>query len=139
MTVTQELAKCASCEDALTKEEQEYPVEEFGGLLCCDCEHEHLDFVCCRCQNYERNEHQDECLVVFEPVLGYPSGGHVPTGVYRILTGPYHGGPLIGEAYFFEESLQRIGDLTEEYWEEFGAPCGHLCRDCVTRMTATLT
>ena len=94
-----------------------------GSIICDRCYGEHFQFKCCRCLDYEEDEHQHEFLVVWEQV------GEVKPGIYQVVEYSYWGGPLIGDGWLDARALRRVRDLEEDA-EGNGYPCGRLCMGC---------
>lgn len=135
---TKKKVTCAFCGNDLSKEEIESPrLDDDGDSICDECYHEKYEFTCCDCQEYGHIDDQHEMLVVFEAVHA-SEGGDVEPGIYRIIGGPYHGGPLIGSGYLFRSSLERIGDVNPDM-DGNGYDCGHLCKDCQGHVNAQKT
>lgn len=116
--------KCEWCGEQFSKEEIE-STREKG--MCDECFHEHREFTCCRCDEYEEKKHQHRFLVVFEPTDSW-GGTNIQPGIYEIIEYPYHGGPMIGRGYLFGRSLRNLNKTVD--WESNGYPCGHLCLWC---------
>lgn len=118
--------ECEYCGSDLTQEEIENPEPE--GALCEDCYHEHFEFTCSRCCNFDHVDYQDIWLVVFQTVSNFPERGEIQPGIYEIIAFPYHGGIMLGEAWLHGGSLRRTPagiDFTSGNYA-----CGHLCREC---------
>lgn len=102
----------------------------FGPLLdpndnqpvCDECWHEHFEFECIRCGNYDNNETQHRYLVILEEC-----GGMKP-GIYRTL-GSYWCSNYF-DMWFNEWALSRIKDADGEYYNQGDYPSGHLCYGC---------
>lgn len=118
--------ECFYCGRPLDDEERENPeTDTSGNTLCDDCHHDHFEFTCCRCENYEHVDHQHEVLVVFDDDL------EVPPGVYRIIDMPYYTQGMIGDSWLHPRCLERLCDLPPELGgKDWDYPCGHLCRKC---------
>ena len=134
--------KCSECGHALKGdgEEGEAPLYRTGDtgtpddVLCDDCyDKAGLEFECCLCCDWEHEAYQDrlgDLFIVAEPVpLDAWPEKNVEPGTYEIVKHPYYGGPLIGEGYFFDGTLRRVGDLPSQVYMN-GYPTGHCCRDC---------
>ena len=132
---------CEWCGNQLTEEEIEYPATDgFGrkidGTICDECFHEHYEWACDRCQNYEYEEFHGIWLVVFEAV--HVQGDwrsedrEAEPGIYEITKWPYFGGPIIGELSLYGGALRRTKakiDFPQGHY-----PCGHLCRECAKEL-----
>lgn len=126
---------CSRCGNKLDRDEAESPREdEDGDAICDDCYHDKYEFTCCDCCEYGHVDDQHKILVVFEAVRAR-EGGDIEPGIYRIVGGPYHGGPMIGEGYLFRSSLNRIAAVNPGM-DGQGYPCGHLCAECQGHVNA---
>ncbi len=148
-TVEAEL-KCTRCGRDLDEEEAADPRRDEDvddGILCDECYHEHYEFECCRCGNYDHVKVQHRFLVVFVETNGL--FGPVAPGLYRITEFPYYGGPIIGDGWLENHALERAGDIPlRKAWNletrDFDLiepvpmddyPCGHLCGHCQEVLT----
>lgn len=126
---------CGWCGEELSEEERENPFHDDAGEPICDeCYSDHFEFRCCRCENYEHVDYQDEIgnLLVIQDDEG-PEEVRVGTGIYRILKHPYYQVELLGPDWAYRESLELVtphlnGADPSPY------PAGHLCRDCTVRL-----
>jgi hypothetical protein len=116
---------CEWCGERLTDEEIEYPIPE--GPICEECYHEHYEFTCCWCENYEDKDYEEKYVVLTEPTEGLHS--ELPPGVYEVVKRPYFRGDWI-----VESALRRIGDVPPEF-PEIEDSDGMLCRTCEERIT----
>lgn len=127
--------ECEWCGNNLTDEEIKYPCRDgrgkkIDGLICDECFHEHYEWTCDRCCEYELSEFQDIWFVVFETTPGRDQP--VQPGIYEITNFPYYGGPLIGEGYLYDSSLRLTKAKID--FEQGNYPCGHLCRRCANKL-----
>lgn len=128
---------CTWCGEELDEQERESPRTDSSGVICDACHHDVYEFTCCWCQEYGGVDVQHDMLVVAEEVsTGGYSEGLVKPGVYKVLGGPYHGGPLIGDSYLFGDQLEWLAALPESI-DTGMFPCGHLCQQCQQRITQT--
>lgn len=128
---------CGWCGSDLTPEELEYPASDFEGNafdepICDECFHDHFEFTCNRCGNYEYEEFQHYWLVVFETDLGSPREAPITPGIYEIVSFPYYGGPIIGGCSLYGHSLRRTKATID--FRQGNYPCGHLCRTCAKNL-----
>jgi hypothetical protein len=90
--------ECEWCGEELTQEEINEPVA--GQAICEDCYHEHYEFTCSRCCNYEHIDCQHCWLVVFEPIDDFDKrDSEIQPGIYEIVDYPYYGGMMLGGAW----------------------------------------
>jgi hypothetical protein len=126
--------ECRWCGKNLDWEEAENPRRDGDGDPICDnCWHDYYEFTCCWCQNYDEIQHQNY-LAIVEPTRS--EYGVLGIGIYKIIDAPYFGGPLIGQGYLFADSLEFAAKLPDGI-DTNGYPCGHLCRECQCKITAT--
>ncbi len=113
---------CEYCGENLSPEEIANPIPE--GAICESCYHEHFEFTCYRCQNYDHEDEQHKMLVIAEEC------GGLPRGVYRITDFPYYTSNYF-DMRWNKFNLEWIGPMPEELSaEDVNYPSGHLCRDC---------
>jgi hypothetical protein len=125
---------CSYCGNLLSEDELESPyTDEDNDIICDECEHEHFQFQCCKCEEYDHIDVQHYYLIVADDV-----DKSIPPGIYYIKGGPYFGGPLIGELGLFANKLLRLRDLPTNI-DTGGYPCGHLCRTCVRKLELPTT
>lgn len=151
MATTDSEPTCEYCGGELAPEEIQYPYK--GELICCECEHEHKEFICHWCQNYDDIEHECEIgslFALFEPVrarepIVYLDGQFQPypewydadkremkPGIYRIKQWPIYWSAVFAGG-LFAESFERVADLTDSMKHNGGRgeySCGPLCREC---------
>lgn len=121
---------CSYCGQQLEEHERADPQMVDDEPVCDDCYREKYCFTCCRCEEYEDNEHQHKFLVVKHDECGELE---VADGVYRIVRSPYHyssalDNGLIKSALEFVCALPNGIEL-DDY------PCGHLCLSCQGKLS----
>ncbi len=121
-----EVPVCEWCEERLTDEEIEYPRDSIQ-TICDECYHEHYEFTCCWCQEYDHVDHQHVYLILTEEF------DDLQSGIYKIVDFPYFVDGMI-TGWFIRSSLERICDLPDGIDTE-PHPAGHLCRECQTKVT----
>lgn len=122
--------ECSYCGEFLPDYQAEEPLlDKNDGKPCCDeCYHEHFEFTCFWCDEYEDDEYMDGILVIAEECGGLPSG------LYRILSKPYFISDMFNMNWL-KDSFHRIGDLPPTFIvDPDDYPSGHLCRDCQQRV-----
>jgi hypothetical protein len=55
--------------------------------------------------------------------------GTLKRGIYRILRGPFMGGPMIGEPYFLDDRIERLADVPHVKRRTEYA-CTPICEEC---------
>ena len=107
--------------------------DQAGGYVtsighCCQPCYDENTFECCACGEYDSTEQQKTMLVIAGDVRFLHAGKAKP-GLYHVTELPYYGGPLIGEGYLYDDSLEYLCDLPPDV-DTGHYPCGHLCGDC---------
>jgi len=126
--------ECGWCGEHLSPEEIEYPATDFRGdviddPICDQCFHEHYEFTCDRCEDYEFEEFSGVWVAVHEKTHGLY--GPVERGIYEAVEWPIHGGPFIGEGYLYNTSLRKTPAVIDF---ESNYPCSYLCRGCAKEL-----
>lgn len=130
---------CSYCDNDLQGEEVSNPrIDELDNTPICDeCWHDHFEFTCSLCQNYEDKEYEGVIGSIFvvkddDLTVDYPRKPLKP-GYYKIKSHPLYGGPLIGVQEIYENAIELIM-AGGESCETFGCSCGFLCRDCTEKI-----
>ena len=127
-----DLTKCGCCGDKLDEDEICNPYEDRddygdGTPICFECYHEHYEFTCSLCEEYDDINVQHKMLIVRKAEMG------VPPGVYRITGYPYYYSSILGDNGGVNPwDVQKICNLTKEIGRLMDTyyPLGHMCRDC---------
>jgi hypothetical protein len=101
-----------------------------GTPMCDDCFHDHFEFACIRCGNYDLSEDKHRYLVILEEC-----GGLTP-GIYSIIELPYFTSNYF-DMWWNTDRLTRIRDADGSYYNEGDYPSGHLCTGCRVEMGLT--
>lgn len=112
----QTATECGWCGNELTAEESKHPEDRVSEPICCECFHEHYEFTCDKCENYEHIDHQHQFLVVYEKEHGLGLYGDVEPGIYEIVNFPHYGGPMIGGGWLYNDSLRKTPATID--WEQ---------------------
>jgi len=116
---------CEWCGRRLTDEEIEYPNSK-DERICDECHHEHYEFTCCWCEEYENKDYEEKYVVLTEPTEGLHS--ELSPGVYEVVKRPYFRGD-----WYLESALRRLGDVPSDF-PNIADSSGMLCRYCEERI-----
>lgn len=100
-----------------------------GSAMCDECWHEHHEFTCIRCGNYDDDEDQHRYLVILEECGGMKPGIYRTRGAY--FTSNYF------DMWWNPWNLSRIRDADGDFYNEADMPSGHLCYGCRNEMGLT--
>jgi hypothetical protein len=126
---------CSRCGNKLEYPEDPDLDRDDNEPICSECYHDQYEFTCCCCCEYGDVADQHNMLIVFEELYSHGATRTVGPGIYRILGGPYYGGPLIGSGWLYGDRLERVADVNPDMDGE-GYPCGHLCLGCQEKVLA---
>ncbi len=133
MTATETTVTCTWCGGRINDPDEAADPrrDEKGMVICRNCYHDHYEFTCCWCEEDEDAEYQHEVLVVFERMNSL--GKTIVPGLYRITKKPYIRDEII-DASIMRRCLtpiaRRLPPSLARCAEDYGYPCGHLCRRC---------
>jgi|SRR5271155_3053597 len=132
--------KCPDCGDPFDPEFDGTWVRtsrRAGKDVCLNCREEYR-FDCGVCGEWcdkdpEANSVGSDVFVMIRPCDAFCRGKLEP-GLYRILMGPFMGGPLIGEPYFLPDRVQRVGPLPASTCIQDSSACAPVCQGCQRRL-----
>lgn len=129
---------CPDCREMFCPEEEGMWVRtsrRHGKEVCSSCSYEY-EYECGLCgestpKDPEANDAGSDVFVMWRrcSALG---GTPLKRGFYRILRGPFFGGPLIGEPYFFEDHIEWLASVPHVKRRTEYA-CTPICEDCQRR------